>query len=375
MRVNVGQLCQLLTEDANGNTREVGARFGAVAERVGQEVLYRVWEQHGYHVRRLQPDATGRESGVDEAIQAMAYTWLLGDYGPRVRPVLALATADGNDNSGGTTFVQLAELAMRHHWRVEMFVWRHGCNQRYLALAAQHPQNITIVFLDRWREQLTFTADRPAGLNTAAPSAAAYRGTAAPDASSAVSTSVSNGRPAAASSQPHRPSDQPSGRRHTLPCRNWAAGHCRFGDNCDFRHDPPAGQAGAAASSSTAPLRQAPLRQAPICRFFTNGHCRDGRSCRFSHDRPSAPPPRAAAAAAAAAPPSPPPATPAPSAPPSPHAPDNVCIICADAPVTTALRPCFHTHYCAACANELVRRGDPCPSCRQRVEGVQRIYM
>ena len=52
-----------------------------------------------------------------------------------------------------------------------------------------------------------------------------------------------------------------------------------------------------------------------------------------------------------------------------------LCSVCLVEHVDSALTPCFHTSFCATCA-ELVRsRGQGCPICRGRVRGVQRIYL
>ncbi len=44
------------------------------------------------------------------------------------------------------------------------------------------------------------------------------------------------------------------------------------------------------------------------------------------------------------------------------------CVVCMAAPRGTRLRPCCHALLCAACAADLVRRGDRCPACRAEVE-------
>mmetsp|Transcript_12810 Transcript_12810/g.43377 ORF Transcript_12810/g.43377 Transcript_12810/m.43377 type:complete len:302 (+) Transcript_12810:98-1003(+) len=58
------------------------------------------------------------------------------------------------------------------------------------------------------------------------------------------------------------------------PCRFFAQGNCRAGDQCRFSH----------AVGQAAPE---PARIAAPCRFFLSGGCRAGDSCRFSHDMPA----------------------------------------------------------------------------------------
>ena len=59
----------------------------------------------------------------------------------------------------------------------------------------------------------------------------------------------------------------------------------------------------------------------------------------------------------------------------SPHGSAPCCVVCHDAPVSAALRPCFHAGYCGRCADRLISRYMPCPMCRGVATGVQRIFL
>jgi hypothetical protein len=61
--------------------------------------------------------------------------------------------------------------------------------------------------------------------------------------------------------------------------------------------------------------------------------------------------------------------------PPRPAPAGPLCVVCQDAPVAAALRPCFHAGYCMRCAGGVLARALPCPMCRAAVEGVQRIFL
>jgi hypothetical protein len=50
------------------------------------------------------------------------------------------------------------------------------------------------------------------------------------------------------------------------------------------------------------------------------------------------------------------------------------CVVCMDAPRTTRLRPCFHVLLCPACAANMVRDRQPCPTCRVPVERYEEGY-
>merc|ERR1712166_30767 len=49
----------------------------------------------------------------------------------------------------------------------------------------------------------------------------------------------------------------------------------------------------------------------------------------------------------------------------------RACIVCMDALADTAIKPCFHAHFCKGCATQCLS----CPTCRVRSQGIQRIYM
>jgi hypothetical protein len=52
-----------------------------------------------------------------------------------------------------------------------------------------------------------------------------------------------------------------------------------------------------------------------------------------------------------------------------------LCVVCHDAQVGAALRPCFHAGYCVRCADDVLARHMPCPMCRAPAAGVQRIFL
>jgi hypothetical protein len=62
--------------------------------------------------------------------------------------------------------------------------------------------------------------------------------------------------------------------RARAPCRFFAAGTCRNGDNCKFSHDQQVGAAQVASNGG-------PKKP---CRFFARGVCQKGDSCSFAHD-------------------------------------------------------------------------------------------
>jgi len=67
-----------------------------------------------------------------------------------------------------------------------------------------------------------------------------------------------------------------------------------------------------------------------------------------------------------------PPSTPRPSTPPPPSAPrpDRECCVCFDAEYAVICNPCGNICMCKRCAQIFIRRGDPCPLCRTKIESI-----
>jgi hypothetical protein len=70
-----------------------------------------------------------------------------------------------------------------------------------------------------------------------------------------------------------RPKKREQGARGSKPCRFFAEGTCRYGDDCSFSHDVCQAQ-----SKVCAP------KPRKICRFFLAGNCREGDACTFRHE-------------------------------------------------------------------------------------------
>jgi len=74
--------------------------------------------------------------------------------------------------------------------------------------------------------------------------------------------------------------------KYDAVCTKYAAGYCKFGENCAFKHEGNSGSADAIA----------PKKSSKMCAFFLAGNCRFPEACTFSHDpatAESAPPKKA----------------------------------------------------------------------------------
>eukprot|EP00741_Cyanophora_paradoxa_P019518 tig00021127_g18841.t1 len=136
----------------------------------------------------------------------------------------------------------------------------------------------------------------------------------------------------------------PAPRTGAAACRFFAAGFCRDGALCRFQHGAAAPAAAPAepASSSRRPAQAAP------CRFFARGACRDGARCRYWHEA-------------------------GPAAPAAPEESELECAIClgplSSGPPPAAL-PCRHRFH-RRCIEEWRASplADGCPECRCPFDG------
>jgi len=53
---------------------------------------------------------------------------------------------------------------------------------------------------------------------------------------------------------------------------------------------------------------------------------------------------------------------------------DNVCTICYAAQREVVLVPCGHGGFCEVCANRMDGEGRGCPTCREQIALVQRVF-
>lgn len=85
--------------------RDVAQAFAATTTSPTRDGLAQAWSTIGFGVRRLNPDAGGHESGVDESLHAKILSWTSRQYSANIQPILILLTGDANCNDGGTTVV------------------------------------------------------------------------------------------------------------------------------------------------------------------------------------------------------------------------------------------------------------------------------
>lgn len=140
--------------------------------------IWQYWRSVNFEVKLSQRDLeTNREDNVDQALVAEANMALLSR---RDRPaILVLGTGDGNlhgqlPGTVAANFRNLVMEALHHNWHVELWTWRASCSRFYLNLCENrtHQDRFKIIFLDGFRDQVSFCKGRGQAAAAAAAAAA-----------------------------------------------------------------------------------------------------------------------------------------------------------------------------------------------------------
>lgn len=162
VRVNVRALTALLEAERFGVT--VGRRFVAGSKPPGSSAIWERYRDLGYHVEVHSRDHETRgETAVDSvthaaALQLITDLQLRGD--PPGTHTIVLATGDGGENNGVTSFPRLAFTAASLGIRVEIWSWAATLNIReFSRVAALFPDGrVTMHHLDPFKSEICFVA-------------------------------------------------------------------------------------------------------------------------------------------------------------------------------------------------------------------------
>ena len=152
VRVYYRNLFQLIEGDGDAATRVLA---GSVPP--GNDELWRHAQRLGYDtdlLRRVDGD-DGRlvEQAVDEMLHLKIAIALLDHEPPQT---LVIASGDGNEAPGGTSFPGQAERALRRGWLVEVWSWEEQLTSRYRNLCHAYPGQVTVQALDPFYRSITF---------------------------------------------------------------------------------------------------------------------------------------------------------------------------------------------------------------------------
>ncbi len=381
IRLRVPALIEIMTAG-----REVADKFAATTTSESRDKLCQFWSSQGFHVRRLNPDQNGRESGVDETLHAKILQWITTrQYDPEIQPVLILVTGDGNLNHGGTTFLDVLQAAVINGWVIEIFAFRKACS-RHLQNFANNCPSASLHYLEKWYNKIIYTKPKN---ELEIPS---------------IATENSNQISVNSEVTPQFLQEQIDQRKYTGICSSYSKetgfgfidAHTNEFDTPVFAHHSEIHADGfrflnpgdyvefflhieqgkkqakhivkrlessnqASSSSSSAMVSsntferhsQSSNYRTVECRNFIQGHCRFGEHCAFRHGSSPVVPTTHALAA--------------------PPRPASTCCICLDAVKSCVIIPCGHTDFCLECAS------NPsltiCPICRGPKQMVQRIFL
>lgn len=117
------------------------------------EHVWEVYRRLGYIVD-LEDRRGKDEQRVDEGLHLWIYKALC-ELPPGV---LVLATGDGlkGKSECDTSFPRCAMTALERGWSVEVYSWKHSLSSEWIKLTKKHPDTLTINYLDKYVNYITF---------------------------------------------------------------------------------------------------------------------------------------------------------------------------------------------------------------------------
>eukprot|EP00730_Choanoeca_flexa_P005238 TRINITY_DN11913_c0_g1_i1.p1 TRINITY_DN11913_c0_g1~~TRINITY_DN11913_c0_g1_i1.p1 ORF type:complete len:652 (+),score=160.16 TRINITY_DN11913_c0_g1_i1:1247-3202(+) len=145
VRVNIRTLCEVVEGGLPCHYRAVTGTAPS-SSRIWHE-----WENNQYRVF-----LSGRQGGSDDALHH-TIAEQLRQHADKPQ-ILVLATGDGNETERFGSFPQLAEEALQAGWDVRVWSWEQSISGKFRDLMARYADQITISFLDPFKQSITFKA-------------------------------------------------------------------------------------------------------------------------------------------------------------------------------------------------------------------------
>jgi hypothetical protein len=139
--VNIPVLASWLLNDRAVVHREVVGTMPPIIETM--------WKNSGFTVRTTEGDKPGH---ADEVLHAQ----ILQRLQMHEPGTLVLATGDGNNNDGKSSFPGCVASALRHGWRVEVVCWKASGSSVYSFFRGVCPSRVSIRYLDADHGRLCF---------------------------------------------------------------------------------------------------------------------------------------------------------------------------------------------------------------------------
>ena len=145
IRVNIRALCQIVEGALPCVFR------GVEGSNSGSGRIWREWSNNGYSVF-----LAGRRG--ERSSEATLMQRIQADTQDDVQDILVLVTGDGSESQASSSFTRLATAAATRGWQVHVWSWEQSLSGKFKDLKQRYSDNISILFLDKEKGQITFRA-------------------------------------------------------------------------------------------------------------------------------------------------------------------------------------------------------------------------
>jgi hypothetical protein len=178
IRVNFKEILQLLETGGKVPLQIMGrscvGSVGSLGNLRDNDDWVKHFEACGYITSFRSLDGKDRkEHGVDGDLKA----WLLAvaaehildshnkQSNPKVKPIIVLATGDGNNDLGPISFPKVVEIVIKLGFRVQIWGWKIGMSIKFYELSMLYPSDLTVHLFDNFTQsgKLTFCKETPIG--------------------------------------------------------------------------------------------------------------------------------------------------------------------------------------------------------------------
>jgi hypothetical protein len=120
-----------------------------------------LWRSLEYQCRAEQTH--GKEQFVDDSVKLQLINFSARSYSKNSNHTLVVLTGDGNwrnqhgvDDFHGMSFPDVLEKLLRNDFMIEVWAWQQSCSQFYEKMQKAYGEAFKVVYLDQWREYLTY---------------------------------------------------------------------------------------------------------------------------------------------------------------------------------------------------------------------------
>lgn len=120
--------------------------------------LHVPWQNNHYNVYVEQIESGEHEQFVDTTLVVHLQHELLSSviHSPSVKKKFIILTGDGNKKEGNGSISSAIENVLKLGHSVELYCWKHSVNKCYVQMSRDYPIQMSIIYLDRFRDVITF---------------------------------------------------------------------------------------------------------------------------------------------------------------------------------------------------------------------------